>query len=220
MKTNSELQKDVQDAIKWEPLLHSAEIGVIVKDGVVTLTGTVDNYAKKMEAENATKKVNGVKAVVENIDVVFPNSIKKTDAAIATSVLSALKADWSVPDDKITVKVEDGWVTLEGKLAWNYQKEAARNAIKYLAGVKGVVNSIKIHADLHDKIEEKAIKKALKRSVIDDSDIEVVVSGTTVTLKGVVNTFFAKDEAERIAWKTPGIWHVKNELAVEYEYAL
>lgn len=82
------------------------------------------------------------------------------------------------------------------------------------------MNSIKIHADLHDKIEEKAIKKALKRSVIDDSDIEVVVSGTTVTLKGVVNTFFAKDEAERIAWKTPGIWHVKNELAVEYEYAL
>lgn len=219
MKTNSELQKDVQDAIKWEPLLHAAEIGVTAKDGVVSLTGIVDSYAKKMEAENATKKVTGVKAVVEDIEVVFKNSLTKTDADIAKDVLNALKADWSVPDEKITVKVEDGWITLDGELAWHYQKDAAKSAVKYLKGVKGVINNIKIRSEVHDKIEQKAIKDALRRSVIDDSDIEVSVSGTTVTLTGVVNTFYAKDEAERIAWKTPGIWRVKNELAVDYEYA-
>ncbi|SDG04447.1 BON domain-containing protein [Epilithonimonas hungarica] len=219
MKTNSELQKDVQDAIKWEPLLHSAEIGVIVKDGVVTLTGTVDSYIKKTEAEDAAKRVAGVKALVEDIEVKFPNSLSKTDADVANDALAALKADWSVPDEKIVVKVEDGWITLEGELPWNYQKEAAKRAVKYLKGVKGVINNIKIKSEVHDKIEQKAVKNALRRSSIDDSDIDVSVSGTTVTLTGVVNSWYAKEEAGRIAWKTPGIWHVKNELAVDYEYA-
>ena len=220
MKTNSELQKDVQDALKWEPLLDAAEIGVTAKDGVVSLTGIVDSYSKKTEAESAAKRVSGVKALVENIEVKFPNSWKKTDVEIANEVLAALKADWSVPDDKVAVKVEDGWVTLDGELPWNYQREAAKNAVKHLTGVKGVFNNIKIKSELHNKIEQKAVKNALRRSAIDDSDIEVSVSGTTVTLTGVVNSWYAKEEAERIAWKTPGIWHVKNELTVDYEYAL
>jgi osmotically-inducible protein OsmY len=221
MKNNQELQTDVQNAIKWEPLLNAAEIGVTAKDGVVSLTGVVDSYAKKMEAENAAKKVIGVKALVEKIEVKFSNSWTKTNAEIANEVLSALKSNWLVPKDKVTVKVEDAWVTLEGELPWNYQKEAAKTAVHYLTGVKGVSNNIKIKSESHDAIEKKDVEAAIGRSwSIDDSDINVSVSGTTVTLSGTVNSWYQKEEAGRIAWNTPGIWHVNNELAVDYYYAL
>ena len=221
MKSNTELQTDVQNAIKWEPLLHAAEIGVTAKDGVVSLTGVVDSYAKKVEAENAAKKVIGVKALVEKIEVHFPSEWTKTNAEIANEVLSALNANWSVPKDKVTVKVEDGWVTLEGELPWNYQKEAAKSAVHYLTGVKGVINNIKIKSETHDAIEKKDVENAIGRSwAVDDSDIQVEVSGTTVTLTGTVDSWYQKDEAGRIAWNTPGIWHVKNELVVDYYYEL
>jgi osmotically-inducible protein OsmY len=217
MKNNSELQTDVQNAIKWEPLLNAAEIGVTAKDGVVSLTGVVDSYVKKLEAEDAAKKVIGVKAVVEKIEVKFPNSWTKTNAEIANEVLSALKSNWSVPNDKVTVKVEDGWVTLEGELSWNYQKEAAKSAVSYLTGVKGVTNNIKIKSEVHNVIEQKAVENAIGRSwSVDDHDIKVKVSGTTVILTGTVDSWYQKEEAGRIAWKTPGIWDVKNELAVDY----
>ncbi len=220
MKTNSELQTDVQNAIKWEPLLNAAEIGVTAKDGVVSLTGVVDSYAKKMEAENAAKKVIGVKALVEKIEVKFPSAWTKTNAEIANEVLSGLKSSWSIPNDKVTVKVEDGWVTLDGELPWNFQKEDAKSAVTYLTGVKGVINNIKIKSETHDKIEQKDVEDAIGRSwSIDDNDICVKVSDTTVTLTGTVPSWYQKDEASRIAWKTPGIWHVKNELAVDYYHA-
>jgi osmotically-inducible protein OsmY len=222
MKNNSELQTDVQNAIKWEPLLNAAEIGVTAKDGVVSLTGVVDSYAKKLEAENAAKKVIGVKAVVEKIEVKFPNSWTKTNAEIANEVLSALKSNWLIPSDKVTLKVEDGWVTLEGELPWNYQKEAAKNAINWLTGVKGVTNNIKIKSESHDVIEQKDVENAIGRSwSLEDLDIKVKVSGTTVTLTGTVKSLYQKEEAGRIAWNTRGIWHVKNELEVDYyhEYA-
>ncbi|SEW14933.1 Osmotically-inducible protein OsmY, contains BON domain [Chryseobacterium wanjuense] len=220
MKTNAELQRDVQKALQWEPLLHSAEIGVTAKDGIVSLTGVVDSYAKKMEAENAAKRVSGLKALVENIEVKFPNSLYKTDAEVAKEVLNALKANYSIPDDNIKVKVEDGKVTLEGELPWNYQKEEAGQAIKYLIGVKGVINNIKIKSEVDDEIQKKDIEDALRRSTIDDSEIKVSVSGTTVTLTGTANSWYQKEEAGRIAWKTPGIWNVRNELEIDYEYFL
>jgi osmotically-inducible protein OsmY len=220
MKNNAELQTDVQNAIKWEPLLNAVEIGVTAKDGVVSLTGVVDSYAKKMEAENAAKKVIGVKALVEKIEVKFPSSWTKTNAEIANEVLAGLKSNWSVPNDKVTVKVEDGWVTLEGELPWNYQKDAAKNAVNYLTGVKGVTNNIKIKSETHDKIEQKDVENAIGRSwSVDDHDIKVKVSGTTVTLSGTVHSWYQKEEAERIAFNTPGIWHVNNELTVDYYYA-
>jgi len=220
MKNNSELQIDVQNAIKWEPLLNAAEIGVTAKDGIISLTGIVDSYAKKMEAENAAKKVIGVSALVENIEVKIPNSWSKTDAEIATDVLNALKTNWTNPKETIKVKVEDGWITLEGEVVWNYQREAAKNAIHYLYGVKGVTNNVKIKAETHDAIEQKDLEKALKRSAIDDRDIEVAVSGTTVSLTGSVSSWYQKEEAGRIAWNTPGIWRVNNDLAVEHKYFL
>jgi osmotically-inducible protein OsmY len=220
MKTDQELQTDVQNAIKWEPLLNATEIGVTAKDGVVSITGVVDSYAKKLEAESAAKKVIGVKAIVEEIEVKFPNSWSKTDAEIANQVLMDLKSNWEVPNDKVTVKVEDCWVTLEGELPWNYQKEAAKNAVIYLNGVKGITNNIKIKSESHNVIEQKEVEDAIGRSwSVDNSNINVSVSGTTVTLSGTVNSWYQKEESGRIAWKTPGIWYVKNELTVDYEYA-
>jgi osmotically-inducible protein OsmY len=220
MKNNQELQSDVQNAIKWEPLLHAAEIGVTAKDGVVSLTGVVDSYAKKMEAENAAKKVIGVKALVEKIEIKFPHTFTKTSLEIANEVIAALNSNWSVPKNKVTVKVEEGWVTLDGELPWNYQKEAAKSAINYLTGVKGVTNNIKIKSESKYAIEKEDVEEAIGRSwSVDDSDINVSVSGTTVTLTGMVNSWYQKEEAGRIAWNTPGIWHVNNELEVDHYYA-
>lgn len=218
MKTNENLQKDVQDAIKWEPLLHAAEIGVIVKDGVVTLTGTVDNYIKKTEAETAVKNVTGVKVVIEKIEVKYSNSWGgKTDQEIANEIISALRWNWNVPNDTVKVKVENGWVTLDGDLTWNYQRESAKNAIKNLEGVKGITNNIKIKSENTDKIEKVAIENALARNwSINDNDIEVKVKANEVTLAGTVDSYYQKDEAERIAWNAPGVWSVNNELAVGY----
>ena len=222
MKTNEELQKDVQNAIKWEPLLNAAEIGVTAKDGVITLTGVVNSYSKKLEAESATKNVAGVKAVVEKIEVKFASTwAKKDDNEIATEVVNAIKADWELPKDKIKVKVEKGWVTLEGELTWNFQKNAAKNSIINLMGVIGVSNNITIKSESHDAIEKKDVEEALKRNwSVNTQDVHVKVSGTKVTLTGSVNSWYQKDEAERIAWNTPGIWTVDNQLEVEYEYSL
>ena len=219
MKNNADLQKDVQDAIKWEPLLNAAEIGVTVKDGVVTLTGTVDGYSKKMEAENAAKRVEGVKAVVENIEVKFNNGWgKKDDNEIATEVLNALKWHWQIPNDKVKVQVEKGWITLAGELQWNYQKESAKDVVKNLLGVTGVTNNITIKSETQDQIEKRDIEKALRRNwSLDDQDITVKASGHKATLTGTVDSWYQKDEAGRIAWNAPGVWTVDNELVVEYD---
>lgn len=218
MKTNAELQKDVQDAIMWEPLLNAAEIGVIAKDGVVTLTGIVDNYSKKLEAESAAKSISGVKAVVEKIEVKYAGSSKKSDTDITNEALNALKWNWEVPVSKVKVMVENGWVTLEGEVPWNYQREEARRAVSRLMGVKGVTNNLKIKSDAHDMLEKESIDRALARNwSTDDDDIDVKVSGHDVKLSGVVHSLYQKDEAERIAWNAPGVWSVKNELEIEYD---
>ncbi|MCF6141174.1 BON domain-containing protein [Flavobacterium sp. K77] len=219
MKTNEELQKDVQDAIKFQPLLQAAEIGVIVKNGIVTLTGVVDGYFKKTEAENAAKNVVGVKAVVENITIKY-NNYSKTDSEIAEEVLKALNESWSVPKDKVQVKVENGWVTLEGELPWNYQREAAKSTINYLQGVKGIANHIKIKSEVQDAIEKKDVEKALERHwSINAEDIHVKAEGSKIILTGNVTSLYQKEEAGKIAWNTPGVWTVDNKLEVEYDYS-
>ena len=219
MKTNEDLQKDVQDAIKFQPLLHAAEIGVTVKDGVVTLSGVVDSYFKKIEAENAAKNVAGAKAVVENITIKYTDFVKN-DNDIAVEVLKALNDSWSVSKDKVKVKVENGWVTLEGELPWNYQREAAKSVINYLAGVKGITNNIKIKSEVDDAIEQKDVEDALARHwSINSKDIKVKASGTNVTLTGNVTSLYQKEEAGHIAWNTPGVWSVDNKLEVEYDYS-
>jgi osmotically-inducible protein OsmY len=216
MKKNEDLQKDVQDAIKWEPLLHAAEIGVTAQDGIITLTGVVDSFAKKTEAEHAAKTVKGVKAIVEKIEVDYGNRGKKKDVELAQEVVNSFKWNWAIPSDKIKVTVEKNWVTLEGEVNWNYQREAAKKAVNSIEGVQGVTNSIQIKAEKQDSVEKKAIENALSRnSVLDAQQIQVKVSGNHVILNGVVHSLYQKEEAGRIAWNAPGVWVLDNELVIQ-----
>ena len=219
MKTDSQLQQDVMAELKWEPLLHAAEIGVSAKDGVITLTGTVDGYAKKSEAEDAAKKVAGVKAVVEKIEVKYSvNWARKDDSDIASEIVNAFNWNWEIPNDKVKARVEKGWVTLDGELEWNYQSDAALTAVRNLLGVAGVTNNIKIKSRSDNAIEKADIEGALARNwSVSDADIRVAVSGHKATLTGAVSSWYQKEEAGRIAWSAPGVWTVGNELVVEYE---
>jgi osmotically-inducible protein OsmY len=218
MKSNAELQQDVQDAIKWQPLLNAAEIGVTAKDGVVSLTGVVDSYVKKTEAEDAARNVAGVRALIEKIEVKFSGSYSKTNSDIATEVLNALRTRWDVPKDIIKVKVEAGWITLTGELGWNYQKEAAEDAIKNLAGVTGVTNDITIKSESMESVEKADIENALKRNwAFYDNRIQVQVADHIATLTGTVDSLYQKNEASSIAWNAPGVWTVDNELVVDWD---
>lgn len=220
MKTDSQLQQDVMAELKWEPLLREAEIGVSVKDGVVTLTGSVDGYAKKEEAEDAVKRVAGVNAVVEKIEVKYAgNWGKKDDGDIATEIVNAFKWSCEVPSGKVTATVEKGWVTLNGQVEWNFQSDAAKDAVANLMGVTGVSNNIKVKSRTEEVIEKNEIESALKRNwSVSDKDIRVAVSNHKATLTGTVDSWYQKDEAERIAWNAPGVWNVGNDLVVEYNY--
>jgi osmotically-inducible protein OsmY len=215
MKTDQDLQNDVEYALQWEPLLQAAEIGVTAQDGIITLNGTVNSYAKKSEAEDAVKKVAGVKVVIEQIEVSLVKGVNKTDHEIAIEILNALATSW-VSAEQLKIKVEHGLVTLEGTLHWNFQKQAARKCIKNIIGVTGIKNLIVIKAETHDEVEKKHLENALKLNwSMDDQDIRVKVSGKTVTLNGVVNSYYQKEEAERIAWQAPGVNAVINELSID-----
>jgi len=218
-ESNEELQKDVQDAIKWEPLLNAAAIGVIAKDGVITLTGTVDSYAKKLEAEDAAKSVKGVKAVIVKIEIKFNSEWeKKDDSEIADEIIKAAKWNWEIPKDKIKAKVENGWVTLDGEVEFNYQRQAIEDLVSNHSGITGVTNNITIE-ETEDQVEKEAIEGAIRRNwFIDDSNIEVHVSNHEVTLTGSVESWYERDKAARIAWDARGVWSVDNQLVVEYGY--
>jgi osmotically-inducible protein OsmY len=218
MKSNKVLQNDVQDAIKWEPQFNAAAIGVTANDGIITLTGVVESFARKSEAEEAARKVDGVKAVVEEIEIKSGNWANTSDTEIAAEVLSAFKWNWEIPGDKIKVKVEDGWVTLDGEIFWKYQKDAAKKAASNLAGVKGVTNNIAIKSEIKEEIEKQAIVRALARnSATNGEDITVLAHGHTITLTGFVHSWYQKDEAEKIAWNAPGVWLVDNEIIMDYK---
>ena len=217
MKNNTELEQDVREEIKWSPILKDAEIGVTAKDGVITLTGAVDSYTKKLAAEDAAKRVKGVKAVAEEIRVESNGGRLRTDTEIARSILDAFKSNWSVPHDEITVKVEDGWVTLSGEVSWNYQRGSALEDANKQTGVMGITNLITIKSDVADAVEREAVESALRRDAfIDDSAVFVTVAGRLVTLTGTVNSWSAYDEASRVAWSAPGVVSVDNLLMVDY----
>ena len=222
MKTDSQLQQDVIAELAWQPLMKVAEIGVTAKDGVITLTGTVDSYAKKTEAEDAAKKVAGVSVVVEQIEIKFHHSwAKKDDNEIAIEIVNALKANWQIPKDKVKVKVENGWVTLAGEVLWNYESDAAKNAIKNPSGVTGVSNNIHFKTAIEDVVEKATIESALLHNwFVNDTDIRVDVSGHNVTLTGTVRSWHQKDEASETAWKAPGVWNVENDIHVKHDYSM
>lgn len=216
MKTDIQIQKDVMDELKWQPFLNSSEIGVSVKHGIVTLSGSVDTYAKKAAAEKAAKKVTGVKAVAEEIQVGVSPSYHKSDTEIAEAVFNALKWHSAVQEDKIKIKVEDGIVRLEGEVEWEYQRQNAKTAIENLTGVRLVTNLITVKPKLTPDELEKKISAAFQRNAsIDAGKIIVSVNGDKVTLHGKVRSFIEKEDAENAAWAAPGVYNVENKLQVE-----
>ncbi|WP_188414346.1 BON domain-containing protein [Pedobacter mendelii] len=217
MRNNEKLQLDVLQAIKWEALLQAAEIGVIAQDGIITLSGTVDSYAKKTGAEHAAKTVVGVKAIIEKIEVDFGSMEKKKDLDLAGEILEALKLNPEIPANKIIIKVENGLVTIEGEVKWYTLKEDIQKLVEGLKGVKNLTNAIQVKSETSDDVEKVAIENALLRSwAVDTNEIAVNVFGNRVTLSGKVKSIYQKDEAERIAWNAPGVWNVHNELLIDH----
>lgn len=215
MKTDMELRNDVMDELNWEPSLNPAAIGVAVKDGVVILSGYVDSYAEKQAAEHAVKRVSGVQAVAEEIEVRLPGLTVRSDPEIARAVENALTSNVWVPRDKIKITVEHGWLTLEGNVDWQYQKEAVEHAVRQLIGLKGVNNLVIVKPPIQP-IEIKAkIEAALKRNArIDAKRITVTARGSKVTLAGKVRSWAEREEAQRVAWAAPGMFQVENLITV------
>lgn len=215
MKTDSQIQRDVMDELKWLPSLKASEIGVAVKEGIVTLSGTVDSYSKKITAESAAKRIHGVRAVAEDIEVRLLPDSTKSDTDLAAVVLNALRLHAIVQDEKLQVKVDNGWVTLEGDADWGFQKAAAENAIEDLKGVKGVINNIKVVPQIGLQDVKRQISLAFQRNAtIDSEKIIVETSGDHVILKGTVRTLVEKKDAEKAAWAAPGVRLVENRLEV------
>lgn len=218
MKSDIQIQQDVIDQLKWEPLLNAAEIGVSAKKGIVTLSGIVDTYTKKIAAETAAKKVAGVKAVAEDIQVGVSPNFRRTDTEIAEAVLNTLKWNTSVPEDKIKIKVENGVVTLEGEVDWDYQRNAARLCIENLTGVQRINNFITVKSSVSPVDIKQKITAAFHRSATIDADrVRIEVTDSKVILSGKVRSFAEREDAGAAAWSAPGVNVVENNLELEEE---
>jgi osmotically-inducible protein OsmY len=215
MKTDAQIQKDVMDELKWDPSVTHEHIGVAVNDGIVTLSGHVPTYFEKSAAQKATHRVEGVKAVAEQIEVRYPGSYVRDDEEIAKAILGALKWSVQVPEERIQVRVSKGWVTLGGEVEWEYQKEAAENAIKPLVGVLGISNYVSIRPQVQVTDVKSKIEQALKRAAERETNrIKVAVEGQKVTLTGKVRSYAELVDARGAAWSAPGVTEVVDHLIV------
>lgn len=200
MTANESLQRRIQKALQWEPLLHTSEIGVTAKDGVITLSGTVSCPAKKAQAEEAVKKVLGVRALVENIEISNSAPGSDNDNEIAKQVINALQWNTEIAAEKIQVKVVSGWVTLSGEVAWKQQKETAKKAIINMIGVRGVINNIAICPNPDHQISIKDIMAALLRSgSVNAEGVHIETEGNTVILLGKIDSWYEKEEWQRLS---------------------
>jgi osmotically-inducible protein OsmY len=217
MKTDAQVQQDVMAELEWEPSLNAAQIGVEVKDGIVTLAGHVGSYGEKWDAERAAQRVAGVKALAVEMDVTLAGSSTRIDADIARAAENVLQWMSYLPKDAVKVMVEGGWITLSGDVDWEYQRQAAAGAVRYLMGVKSVSNDIAVKPKVSVSAVKSDIEAALNRCAkIDAQKILVKVQGDDVTLSGTVQSWAEHDSAMDSAWATPGVRNVVDNMAVAY----
>jgi osmotically-inducible protein OsmY len=216
MQTDNEIQRNITAELRWEPSLRNDDIAVAIRDGVVTLAGFVDSYADKRKAEEVVGNVRGVRALANDLEVKLPSDAQRSDPDIARAALDALKWNITVPQDRIKVRVEQGWLTLEGEVEWYFQRHAAERAVRYIRGAKGVTNLIVVQARPATSDVKQRIKEALQRGARVDADhITLDVNGHTVTLRGTVHTYAEKLDAERAARNAPGVTEVVNDITVD-----
>ena len=215
MRLDSDIKRDVEDELRWDPDIDATDVGVTVHNGVVTLAGFVRSYAQKTQAEVDAKRVAGVNAVANDIQVRLPVIDARPDPEIARDAVSALKSELPYSSEKIKVVVKNGWITLEGAVEWNYARERAQNAVKRVRGVMGVTNSIVLKPTVAPHEIRRKIEDAFRRSAeLDASRITVEANGSEVILRGTVKSWAERQEAERAAWAAPGVSRVDNRVAV------
>jgi len=214
--TDGTLKTDVLAELNYEPSLKVSDIGVMVSNGVVTLNGNVPSLREKSAAVRVVKRVAGVKAIADDIQVKLPNGAIHIDSDIAAAAVHQIECSPSIPADTVRVTVRDGWLTLEGNEEWWYQKQAVDDAVGSLAGVRGVTNLISIAPKIMSAKVDEAIAAAFERNaMLDAKNIKAETSGNKVTLSGHVHNFLEREEAERAAWSAAGVFSVDNQILVE-----